>query len=89
MSVKQFFITRNSELQCSNIFKAFSLNNRLFAQNRAYIERIFNAFCDIVYMENEDSNGLLVYFLHFAYFLVTSKHDIDRKVTFSEPLLNP
>ena len=64
MTVKQFFITRNSSLQCSNIFKAYSLNNLLFARNRAYIERIFNAFRDIVYMENEDSNGLSVYFFY-------------------------
>ena len=27
--------------------------------------------------------------LRFAYFLVTSKHDIDRKVTFNEPFLDP
>ena len=40
MTVKQFFITRNSRLQCSNLFKAYSLNTRLFARNRAYIERI-------------------------------------------------
>ena len=26
--------------------------------------------------------------LHFAYLLVTSKHDIDGKITFSEPFVN-
>ena len=38
----------------------------MFARNRALIERIFNAFRDIVYMENEDSNGLLVYSFLFC-----------------------
>ena len=67
MTLKQFFKTRNFRLQCSNLFKSYSLINRLFARNCAYIERIFNAFRDIVYMENEDSNGVSVYFLYFAY----------------------
>ena len=75
MTVKQFFITRNSRLQCSNLSKAYSLNYRLFARNRAYIERIFNAFRDIVYMENEDSNGLSVYFF---YILHTLEDNIDN-----------
>ena len=66
MTVKQFFITCNSRLQCSNLFKPYSLNNRLFARNRAYIERIFNAFRDIVYIENENSNDFSVYFFIFC-----------------------
>ena len=60
MTVKQLLIARDFRLQCSYLFKAYSLKNLLFARNRANIERIFNAFRDIVYMANEDSNGFSV-----------------------------
>ena len=50
MLVKQLLITPIPKLQCSYRFKAYSLNNRLFAQNGAPVEHSFYAFRDLEYI---------------------------------------
>ena len=63
MTVKQLLIARNSELQCAYLFKTYSLNHRMFARDRAHIERIFYAFCDIVYCKRGRQRPVCIVFI--------------------------